>query len=450
MSSINTATSVTNVAAPATRLIDLGVKLTMWFQMKVVVLGNPGSGTEEASAWLKMMGFKVYDFAESAKNYERDFALMLEAAELKKAGQPYDKLDVYKFLGKYDAVVGIPANFCIEELGRVWPKAKYIMVNEKPDATKFRRYRQFTKSAALCIADPDFFGKLSALNGAHHDTLDKDLVRKIISSENLLEVEKLDCKTMCTFINRPMVEGPIQDIKDATMAVYEERLSKVATRVGKTAGEVMTGVKDRVVTTSVAMDVVETGLAWDQIQVSSGMSVGLMVLLFVHLFNWMKGEPEPEPVVVAAPVKVAVAPSIQKPAPIAATKKTPPQQGRQQQGRNQGRNRRGPGQANNSPPRGKTPSPPRGNAPFPPRGNAPSPPRRAQVVAVPAVAPVTPAAAAVRPALAEGRSNWVQMVMDGDRQAREKARAYNEATKDMPIPAMPDHVMEYKPRGTRL
>ncbi|KAF1926779.1 uncharacterized protein M421DRAFT_396240 [Didymella exigua CBS 183.55] len=180
-------------ASPSPRLLDRDLNKFRSLK-RVIFIGRPGSGTDGIGDALKKLGFKVYDFQVASSRYERDFPLWLEAARLRQEGRSYNKSDFDKVIGDYDAIVGAPACFFDQDLVKLYPGVKVILVTRDSviktnlKTTKAKLWRRF---------DPVYHGNISRflkLNAPsnNHDCVNNDrAVRETVRGRNLLEVGNL-------------------------------------------------------------------------------------------------------------------------------------------------------------------------------------------------------------------------------------------------------------------
>ncbi|KAF1961301.1 hypothetical protein CC80DRAFT_235080 [Byssothecium circinans] len=235
MTAIPTVTKTAVVPARGSRLIDADKNKAYYFP-KLVVFGEVGSGAEVLSKGLKDIDMQVYDEAEVIKNHERDLPLWIEAAELRKAGQPYGKAEFDKFLGRYNIIIGTPATYFAKEIIEFTPYDTKFIVMKNVNQVAANTHRSLIQSPVSSAIDPKCLGKFAVLNELLRDEIvDLDVLRSSVGKkDDLLELDRLDSwKTICDHagLQTPSIPFPEPSVT-TTVAAVNTRWTQIINNVG--------------------------------------------------------------------------------------------------------------------------------------------------------------------------------------------------------------------------
>lgn len=174
---------------------------------------------------LRQLGFKVYDFEAASKRYERDFPLWLEAAQLRHTGRSYTKSDYDKLIGDHDAIVGAPACYFHEDLVKLYPNVKVILVSRDTNADIVVKLLEMITSRFWQQVDPTYFGTIHRFLKLHANSNEacrannEILIRETVRAQNLLEIRNLIAWVpLCEFLGVRNPEATAPDLHDDNVA----------------------------------------------------------------------------------------------------------------------------------------------------------------------------------------------------------------------------------------
>lgn len=199
------------------RLIDADGNKYMLFKKAIILINHKSTRVIEA---LKNLGLKVYDAKEASANYQRDFPLWLEAAQLKTAGKPYSRGDYMKFTGRYDVLVGPPASILAKDLIEAHFEAKVILINGFQDTSLTDVVAKSANSSLtklLNYVDPDYFGKASQFFKVASQ-FSKELDLATIPENRVVKIDELTSwDQLCKPLGLPVPKKPFPDMEDDTV-----------------------------------------------------------------------------------------------------------------------------------------------------------------------------------------------------------------------------------------
>ncbi|KAF2633439.1 hypothetical protein BU25DRAFT_5526 [Macroventuria anomochaeta] len=193
---------------------------------QVIVVGQPGSGTDGVGDALKKLGFKVYDFQAASNRYERDFPLWLEAARLHQEGRPYNQSDYDKVIGDHNALVGAPTSFFDHEFIKLYPNVKVILVTRESNLDIVEKLLGKVTSRFWQRIDPVYHGNinrflmLNAKSDNHYCMKNDRVIRETVREKNLFEIHDLIAWVpLCKFLGVPVPDEPAPELHDNTIQV---------------------------------------------------------------------------------------------------------------------------------------------------------------------------------------------------------------------------------------
>jgi len=123
--------------------------------MKIICAGFQKTGTKSLSRALEMLGYKVYDAAETYV-YMRQTWLDFFAGKItiEHVCEEYDKAGV-------DVIVDGPGNYFWREMAEYWPKAKIILTVRDNEDKWYESMLQFYRGTIKWVGRLAYLGKLS-------------------------------------------------------------------------------------------------------------------------------------------------------------------------------------------------------------------------------------------------------------------------------------------------
>ncbi|RGP70883.1 hypothetical protein FLONG3_7339 [Fusarium longipes] len=117
------------------RLID-SYPVTRSKPMRVLCLGQSGTGTMTLFECLEQLGYTPYHMSIAKGSPKANYRLWQEALDAKfyGKGNPWGRAEFDRILGPYDAVLDIPAICFVEELVAAYPEAKVIVTQNDVDS----------------------------------------------------------------------------------------------------------------------------------------------------------------------------------------------------------------------------------------------------------------------------------------------------------------------------
>lgn len=167
---------------------------------------------------LMKLGFKVYDFQAASNRYERDFPLWVEAARLRQEVRPYNKSDFDKLIGNHDAIVGTPACFFDEDIVKLYPGVKVILVTGDcvPKAVLETPTSGFwTRFDPAYHGNVDRFVKLIMTSTKSPCVNNDRAIRDNVREKNFLEIRNLIAWIpLCEFLQVKIPNSPAPELHD--------------------------------------------------------------------------------------------------------------------------------------------------------------------------------------------------------------------------------------------